>query len=92
MQGTHLAGLTVYWPRAEASAVIFFLVFFPSCHMLPLLVTLLVALTHVSLHSGLQSFGNRNIAQVGSCLLKIINMKRTESYMSAHFYYNYMLI
>lgn len=91
MQGTHLARLTVYRPSTEASAVIFFSFFF-SFPPHAAIASDTFGGTDLSLHIGLQSAGNRSIAQVGSCLLKIINMKRTEGYVSAHFSYNYMLI
>lgn len=60
--------------------------------MLLLLVAGLVALICVSLHSGLHSAGSRNMIQVGSSVLKIIEMKRLEGYVCAYFSYNYLLL
>lgn len=94
MQGTHLARLTVYRSSTQAGTLTFFFFllfyfpFFSSHQVLLLVVAVLAALTCVSLHSGLHSVGNRNIAQVGSSVLKIINMNRTEGYVCASFSYN----
>lgn len=55
----------------------FFPFFFPPLFFFPQYYSVapgLVVLTHVSFHSGSRSAGNRNVAQVGSSVLKIIDL------------------
>lgn len=66
----------------------FFFLFLPPPQVLSLVVTVWIALTSVSFHNGLHSAGNRNIAQVGSSILKIVIVEKQKA-MCVH---NFVII